>query len=299
MVQSTLLCIPNVSEGRRPEVIEKLAAAISSVDGVTLLDTHTDRDHNRSVFTFAGEPQNVARAAFVLTETALALIDVTAHRGVHPRIGAVDVIPFVPWDGLPMQDAVDHSHHLGLEIAEKLLVPVYYYEQATKQGERKSLSSLRRGGLDRLREIITIDEGRPDAGPAALHPRGGAVVIGARGPLIAFNVNLVTNRLEIAQAIAKKIRERDGGLPGIRALGVPLESKKIVQVTINITDYQKTSVKAVFAAVQKEAAALGVPILESELVGMIPKDATFEGMKKALKISNFALNKIIEHRLST
>ena len=294
----TLLCIPNVSEGRRPEVVRKLAEAIESVDGVKLLDTHTDRDHNRSVFTFAGEPAKVSRAAFVLSEMAVGYIDVVAHKGVHPRVGAVDVIPFVPWKDATMADAVATAHGLGIEIAEYLAMPVYFYEMAAKSEERRSLSSIRRGGLDRLKEVITLDEWRPDAGPAILHPSGGAVVVGARGPLIAFNVNLVTNRVEIARQIARKIRERDGGFPAVRALGVYLESRKITQVTINLIDYKKTALRTVFEAVQKEAEALRVPILESELVGMIPREATFEGMKKAFKISNFTLNKIIENRLA-
>jgi glutamate formiminotransferase len=292
-----LICIPNVSEGRRITLIDNLAAAIQSVEEVRLLDTHSDPDHNRSVFTFAGPPESVKRAAYVLTEAALATIDISKHYGVHPKIGAIDVIPFVPWKDMTMAEAVSHAHELGKDIAEKLEVPVYFYEQAARLESRRSLSSLRRGGLDKLKEIIQTADGAPDAGPGSVHPRAGAVVVGARGPLIAFNVNLVTNQLEIAQQIATKIRERDGGFPGVRALGVPLESRKITQVTVNITDYQKAPLKDVVAAVFAEAEALRVPVLESELVGMIPKAATFEGMKKALKISNFTLSKILENAL--
>lgn len=292
-----LLCIPNVSEGRRITVVENLAAAIQSVEGVKLLDTHMDEDHNRSVFTFAGAPDSVRRAAYVLTEAALATVDVMSHRGVHPKIGAIDVIPFVPYQGVSMAEAVETAHKLGHDLARNFEIPVYFYEQAAKSESRRSLAGLRRGGLDKLKEIIETAGGAPDAGPAALHPRAGAVVVGARGPLIAFNVNLVTNQLDIAQQIAKKIRERDGGFPGVRALGVPLESRKITQVTMNITDYTKASLKDVVESVFREAEALRVPVLESELVGMIPKAATFEGMKKALRITNFTLAKILENAL--
>jgi len=267
-----LECVPNVSDGRDRALIEALAAAVEAA-GARLLDVHADVDHNRSLFTFVGPAATVEAAALALARIAVERLDLRTHRGVHPRIGAVDVIPFVPLRGARMADAVRAAHALGPALAGELGVPVFYYGEAALRPERRELAALRRGQFEELAARMRAPGGEPDAGPPVPHPRAGATAIGARAVLIAFNAVLDSDALGLAQDIARVCREAGGGLPGVRALGVPLTSRGLVQVTMNLVSYRRTPVARVMAAVEAEAARRGVEVLEWELVGCAPADA--------------------------
>jgi len=292
-----LECIPNFSEGRNKDTINQIATAVFSTAGVKLLDQHSDPDHNRSVLTFVGEPEAVKKAAFKLAKIASELIDINQHKGIHPFIGVVDVIPFVPLKDTPMEEAIKTSKELGKQIWEELKIPVYFYGESAEIPYRKNLANVRRGGFEKLKKEIHLPDRAPDLGGNEVHPTAGAITTGARSFLIAFNVNLDSNDLETAQMIARSIRETHGGLPGVRALGLYLESRDIVQVRINITDHKETSIKTVFDKVAEKADDLGTDILESEIVGLIPQEAYFEGMAKYLKLSEFSNKKILEKSL--
>ena len=246
------------------------------------------------VVTFIGSSEHVFDAAYNSIKVTSELVDINKQIGVHPFIGVVDVVPFIPLKDAKMRDCIDIAKRLGKKVADELNIPVYLYGEAARNEKFKHLHNIRRGGLGHLKQAINTKDFRPDFGKPAVHPTAGAVSIGARDFLIAFNVNLDTDDLKIAKDIAKKIREKDGGLPGIRALGVPLNSKGIVQVTINVTHYQKTSLKALMDAVKKEAATKGASIINSEIIGLVPKAATFPGMKEYLMLEDFDEGKIIE-----
>lgn len=291
-------CVPNFSEGRRPEVIDKIISAITSVKGVTLLDREMDKSHNRSVITFVGEATAVKHAAFAATQKAMELIDLNKHEGEHPRMGATDVIPFIPLEGNTMADCVKLAKELGKEIADKLQIPVYLYEEAATVPERKSLAYIRQGEFEGIREEIgKTPERKPDFGPEKIHPTAGATVVGARVFLIAYNINLNTPDVKIAKQIAKTIRESSGGLPAVRALGIFLSDKKLAQVTMNLINYKKTGLKTVFAAVKKEAEKLGVSVMESELIGLLPAEALAGISPKELLMVNFKDELVIENKL--
>lgn len=286
-------CVPNFSEGEDEELIGQI---VSSIKTAQVLDVHSDPDHNRSVVTLVGEPDEVKQAAFDLTERALQLLDIREHQGVHPFIGVMDVIPFIPLKGTTMPEAITTSHELGQELWDKLHLPVYFYGQAAKIKERADLPYVRKGGYAALKREINSPHRRPDIGQG-LHVTGGAAAVGARNFLIAYNVNLKTNDLTIAQSIAQNIRESHGGLKGVRALGLELKSKGITQVSINITDHQETSLRQVFNEVKIWAKEYQAEILYSELVGLIPKDAVFPDMADVLKLRGFSEKKIIENNL--
>ncbi|MFC1568272.1 glutamate formimidoyltransferase [Candidatus Margulisiibacteriota bacterium] len=275
MVMSKLIeCVPNFSEGADLALVDDIVSAVRSAK---VLNVHSDPDHNRSVVTFVGEPKAVKQAAFELTERAMQLLDVNGHEGAHPFIGVVDVIPFVPLKGVTGAEVVKLAHSFGKELWQKLKLPVYFYGEAAKIDERNELPYVRRGGFYSLKQEIDKPERKPDVGHG-LHVTAGAVSVGVRDFLIAYNINLNTRDLDIAKSIAKNIREKSGGLPGIRALGVEMKSKGNTQVTINIVDHKKTSLKQVFDDVKRWAKEYDVEVIGSELVGMIPKDAVFEGM---------------------
>lgn len=286
-------CVPNFSVGHDRTVIHRIVDSIkgSSVD---VIDQSYDEDHNRLVVTYIGTPEKVLAAAYNSIETASKLIDINKQVGVHPFIGVVDVVPFIPLKDARMKDCVELAKNLGRQVAEKLNIPVYLYGEASRNEKFKHLNNIRHGGLEHLRQAIVTKDFKPDFGKPEVHPTAGAVAIGAREFLIAFNINLDTDDLKAAKEIAKKIREKDGGLPGIRALGVPLNSKGMVQVTINVTHYRKTGLKALMDAVKKEAAARGISVLNSEIVGLVPKEATFPGMKESLMLEDFDEGKILE-----
>jgi glutamate formiminotransferase len=291
-------CVPNFSEGRRQEVIEAIAGAIKGVEGVRLLAYESDKDHNRSVFTFIGEPEGVKKAAFSAIAKAAELIDLNQHTGEHPRIGATDVVPFIPISEVTMDDCADLARELGQEVADELKIPVYLYEHAATRPERQNLANIRKGQYEGLKEAVKTDpERKPDFGPAELHPTAGATVIGARMPLIAYNVNLDSNDLSIAKAIAKKVRFSSGGLKYVKALGLEIKERGIVQVSMNLTNYLETPVYKVYAMIEEEAKNHGVRILGSEVVGMIPMDALIDTADFYLKIEDFDRSQILENRL--
>ncbi|MFH1710183.1 MAG: glutamate formimidoyltransferase [bacterium] len=286
-------CVPNFSVGHDSSVIHKIVDSIkgSSVD---VIDQSYDKDHNRLVITFIGKSENVLNAAFNSIQTASKLVDINKQTGVHPFIGVVDVVPFIPLKGAKMNDCKDLAKSLGKMVADQLKIPVYLYGEAARNGNFRHLYNIRHGGLDHLKTAISTKDFKPDFGEPKIHPTAGAVAIGARDFLIAFNFNLDTDDLQAAKDIAKMIREKDGGLPGIRALGVPLNSKKIVQVTVNVTHYKKTSLKVLMDRVKKECEARKIQILNTELIGLVPKDATFPGMKETLMLEDFDEGKILE-----
>jgi len=283
-------CVLNFSEGTDTALIEQIAAAVKTAK---VIDLHSDPDHNRSVVTFIGEPGGVGQGAFDLTERAMQLLDVRDHQGVHPFIGVVDVIPFIPLRDCTMAEAVDLARELGKKLWEHFKLPVYYYGEAAIVPERKELSFVRHGGYDALKNEISAPHRRPDVGHG-LHPTAGATAVGARNYLIAINFDLDSTDVDIAKSIAKNIREKSGGLPGVRALGVELKSRGLTQVTVNVVDHQKTSLKKLYDEVKEWAKEYGVGIVESELVGLIPAVAACPGMRFDLKLTNFSADKVLD-----
>jgi glutamate formiminotransferase len=288
-------CVPNVSEGRRDDVIAALAAAID-VPGVHLLDRSSDPSHNRTVYTFAGEAEPLQEAVLRLFMAAVTAIDLRRHEGVHPRIGAVDVVPFVPLRGTGMEECVALAKRTAKTIADRLSVPMFLYEEAAPTEERRNLAEIRRGGLNGIAQRMQQAAWRPDFGPDAPHPTAGATAIGARPILIAYNVNLASNRLGVAKRIASVIRASGGGLSCVKAMGVQLE-QGIVQVSMNLTNYRETSMMTVFDAIAREAAVDGVRVLESEIVGLVPADALPPDPRKRLRLREADLDRVLELRL--
>jgi len=291
-------CVPNFSEGRRKEVVDAIAKSISSVPGVRLLDTEMDSNHNRCVITFIGDRSAVAEAAFQGAKSAVALIDMNKHHGEHPRVGALDVLPFVPISGVTMDECVAIARSVGKRIAEELRVPVYLYEAAATRPDRRSLPDVRRGEFEGLKVAIETDRNRkPDFGPAKLHPTAGACIVGARPVLIAWNVNLGTKDVGVAKRIAKAIRESDGGLPAVRAKGFELLDRGLVQVSMNMIDYHRTSLVQAFEAIRDLATKEHVDIVESEIIGLVPLDAILAGATQYFKLARFHREQILETRL--
>ena len=269
-------CVPNVSEGRDPGRLGRLRDAVAAVGGVTLADVHSDSDHHRSVFTFLGAPAAVRAAALALAEAALAEIDMREHRGIHPRIGALDVVPFVPLAGVTMAEAIALAHGVGRTLAARHALPVYYYGYAARGPERRTLRELRHGEYEGLAARLVSPEGRPDEGPARFDARAGAILVGARDVLIAYNVWLAGDDLAAARTVAGRVRESRGGLPAVQALGLPLASRRRVQVSMNLLDHRLTSIPAAFDRVRAEARLRGIDVERAELVGLAPR-AAFAG----------------------
>ena len=291
-------CVPNFSEGRRQEVIRDIVGAITAVSGVKLLDQSSDASHNRSVITFVGSPAAVKEAAFGAAQKATELIDMEKHSGEHPRMGATDVIPLIPVSGVTMEDCVALARELGREIGEKLEIPVYLYEEAAAVPERKNLSAVRRGEYEGLKEKIGGSRHRPDFGPPRLHRSAGATAVGARPPLIAYNINLDSSDVGIARRIARSIRGSGGGYPTIKALGVLIEETATAQVTINVCDYRKVSLARVFETVKSEASRYGVSISSSEVVGLLPMEALLDAAAFYLRLHGFHPEQVLEKRLT-
>ncbi len=289
-------CIPNISEGRRADVLEACARAIREA-GVHLLDVKPDAAHNRTVYSFAGDREPVKAAALALFDTALGLVDLRQHSGEHPRLGAVDVMPFVPIEGVTMADCVALAREVGAEVARRHALPVYLYEEAASTPSRRNLEDIRRGEFEGLAAKMQHPEWRPDFGPAQPHPSAGASVIGARMPLIAYNINLATNRLDVAKKIAAAVRQSSGGLRFVKAMGVDLADRGIVQVSMNLTNYEKTPVFRVFELVKREAARYGVSVLESEIVGLIPSAALTASAAWYLQADTFSDDQVLENKL--
>jgi glutamate formiminotransferase / 5-formyltetrahydrofolate cyclo-ligase len=290
-------CIPNVSEGRRPDVVQRLADAVRRAPGVRLLDFSSDASHNRSVFTMTGDQQGLKTAIVSLVEEALAAIDLRTHRGEHPRVGAVDVVPFVPIEDVTMDDCVALAKDVGATLGDRFDIPVYLYEEASPNPLRRNLEDIRRGEFEGLAARMATEEWAPDYGPARPHETGGAIIVGARMPLIAYNINLNTDRLEVAKKIAAAIRHSSGGLRYVKAMGVMLEDRRIAQVSMNLTNHQKTPIFRVFEMVKREAARYGVAILESEIVGLVPTAALTASAEYYLQIDRFSPNQLLERKL--
>ncbi|MEO8055083.1 MAG: glutamate formimidoyltransferase [Acidobacteriota bacterium] len=291
-------CIPNVSEGRREDVVAAIAAAaVKAAPGVVLLDRTSDSDHNRSVLTFLGDGEPLVAAMTALVEASLAAIDLRTHRGAHPRLGAVDVIPFVPVRGATSAECVELAKTLGRTLAERFGLPVYLYEDAATVPERQNLAAIRKGEFEGLAKKMTDPAWKPDFGPAAPHPSGGAVVVGARAPLIAYNVNLGTADLAVAERIAKAIRHLSGGYRFVKAMGVKLEARGQVQVSINMTNFEKTPLHRVFETVRSEAERHGVAVVGSEIVGLVPQAALLAAAGHYLRLEADPGPQVLENKL--
>ena len=289
-------CIPNISEGRREDVLTACANAVQR-GGARLLDVKPDASHNRAVLTFAGDAGQVRAAVLDLFHTAIPLIDLRKHSGEHPRMGAVDVVPFVPIEGATMADCVALATEVAAEVASRHQLPVFLYEEAAKIQTRRNLEDIRRGEFEGLAAKMQKPEWAPDFGPAGPHASAGASVIGARMPLIAYNINLATNRLEVAKRIANAVRHRSAGLPYLKAMGIALADRGIVQVSMNLTNYEKTPIYLVFELVKREAERDGVAVLESEIVGLVPAAALTQSAAWYMQVEGFNADQVLENKL--
>ena len=290
-------CVPNVSDGRRLDVIDALAAAIVAVDGVHLLDRSSDPTHNRSVFTFAGEAEPLRQAVLALFDGAIRAIDLRSHRGAHPRLGAVDVVPFIPISGATMADCVALARATAAEVASRFQLPVFCTRRRLRQMPGATWPTSGAASSKDSPRKWRCRNGRPDFGPSRPHPTAGAAVIGARAPLIAFNVNLATDRIDTAKAIAAAVRQSSGGLPFVKAIGVALEHRGLAQVSMNLTNYEQTSIVRAFEAVKQEAERRGTSVLESEIVGLVPEAALPAEPEQTLRLAGFSRSQVLERRL--
>lgn len=295
-MQKIVECVPNFSEGRNPDVIEKIVAAIAAVDGVKVLDASSDADHNRSVVTFVAPPETVGEAAFAGIAKAAELIDMTRHTGGHPRMGATDVCPFIPIRGVSMDDCVEIAEKLGQRVGDELGIPVYLYEKAATRPERENLAKVRKGQYEGIRDTIATDPARtPDFGPAKMGTAG-ATAIGARQFLIAFNVYLNTTNVDIAKKIGKAVRHSGGGLRYVKAMGLEVDGK--AQVSMNLTDFTGTPIFRVVEMIRREAARYGVGIESTELIGLIPQQALIDAAVWYLQLDGFSPEQVLENRLT-
>jgi glutamate formiminotransferase len=291
-----LECVPNISEGRDAKKIALITDEVKRCKGVRLLDVSSDKDHHRSVLTFIGEPERIKDAAISMALKAIEVIDMREHHGAHPRLGAVDVVPFIPIQGVEMNEAVEVARELGKKLGKKG-VPVFYYEEAATSPGRRDLPSIRKGEYESLEEKLRDPIWKPDEGPNSFNPKCGATVVGARFPLVAYNVNLETEDITVAKEIAKKVRFKDGGFPHVRAMAVDLKEKGMVQVSMNLTNYRVTNIPKVFEFIREEALKRGVKIAGSEIIGLIPLGA-LEGIAQSyLKCPEFSLRQVMEQHI--
>jgi glutamate formiminotransferase / 5-formyltetrahydrofolate cyclo-ligase len=290
-------CVPNISEGRRADVVSAIADAIRGLPGVRVLDVQSDPAHNRSVLTLAGEAAPLQEAVLTLFDRAVKAIDLRQHTGEHPRLGAVDVVPFVPIEGVTMDACVGLAKEVGSQVASRFGVPVFLYEEAASTPARRNLEDIRRGEFEGLASKMQQPEWKPDFGPGQPHASAGAAVIGARMPLIAYNINLATKRLDVAKKIAAGIRMSSGGYRYVKAMGIALDDRGIVQVSMNLTNYEKTPIFRVFETVKREAARYGVSVLESEIVGLVPSAALTQAAEFYLQLEGFSGKQVLENKL--
>ncbi|MCU0581267.1 MAG: glutamate formimidoyltransferase [Syntrophales bacterium] len=290
-------CVPNFSEGRNQQTVEALRQVVKKIGGVRLLDASADADHNRCVLTLMASPEGIVDGAMAVAEEALRRIDMRRHEGIHPRIGAVDVVPFIPLGEATMAEAVTAARYFGHEFAKRTGVPVYFYGEAALKPERRQLPDVRRGGYEGLAARLKDPHWYPDAGEAVFNERWGATAVGARIPLVAFNVNLDSTDLSLAREIACAVRESSGGFPCVKAIGLFLAGRKKIQVSMNLTDYRKTSLRTVFDLITKMARDRGVSVLYSELIGLLPRDALADATPEYLRLIDFSEDRIIESHI--
>ena len=290
-------CVPNFSEGRDRNKIERIVEPFRGKDTVKLLDYQNDEDHNRSVVTVVGEPQPLKDAVLESMGVAIELIDMRTHQGQHPRMGAVDVVPFIPIKNVSVEEAVKLSRQAAKEAAEKYQLPIFLYEQSAAQPQRQNLATIRKGQFEGMAAKIELPDWAPDFGPAKIHPSAGVTAMGARMPLVAFNVNLGTNQLEIADQIAKKVRHINGGLRYCKGIGIELKDRGIVQVSMNMTDYTRTALYRVFELIKIEARRYGVNVVGSEIIGLVPMEALIDTAAYYLGVENFSMAQILEARI--
>jgi glutamate formiminotransferase len=290
-------CVPNFSEGRRLENIEKIVEPFRGKAGVKLLDYQKDDAHNRLVVTAVGEPGALKTAVIEAMRRAINLIDMRTHRGQHPRMGATDVVPFIPLKNISMEEAVDFSIKVAKEAAKKLSLPVFLYEKSASRPERRNLANIRKGQFEGMAEKIKQPEWKPDFGPRAIHPTAGVTAIGARMPLVAYNVNLDSSNIEIADEIAKKVRHISGGLRYCKGIGIELKDRGLVQVSLNMTDYSKTALYRVFELIKIEARRYGVKVVGSEIVGLVPMEALIDAAAYYLQLEDFSMEQVLEARI--
>ena len=290
-------CVPNFSEGRNIQIIESIAGQFKGKPGVKLLDYSSDVDHNRSVVTVAGEPGALKIAVVEAIGKAIELIDLRRHTGQHPRMGAVDVVPFIPIKNMSMDEAVALSHEVAEIVSERFQIPVFMYEKSASAPHRENLAKVREGEFEGLAKKMQLPGWKPDFGPEAPHPSAGAVAIGARGPLIAYNVNLATSNIEIAKEIARRVRHSGGGLHSCKAMGVALNERGITQVSMNLTDYTKTAIYRAHEMVRMEAKRYGVPVVGGEVIGLIPMAALVDTAAYYLGLEDFSIGQVLEAKL--
>jgi glutamate formiminotransferase len=290
-------CVPNFSEGRNLERIEKIVQPFRAREGVKLLDYQRDEDHNRCVVTVVGEPEALKAAILEAMGVAIAVIDMRAHKGQHPRMGAVDVVPFIPVKNVTMKEAIELSRQVAQSAAQKFKLPIFLYEESATAVHRRNLADIRKGQFEGMPEKLKQAEWKPDFGPAEMHPSAGVTAVGARMALVAYNVNLGTSNLDIASDIARKVRHLSGGLRYCKAIGVELKHRGIVQVSINMTDYTKTALYRVFELIRIEAKRWGVPVVGSEIVGLVPMGALIDTATYYLQLENFKTEQVLESRI--
>ena len=290
-------CVPNYSEGRDLNKIEKIVEPFRASDGVKLLDYQNDEDHNRSVVTVVGEPEPLKTAMIESMGVAIEVIDMRTHEGQHPRMGAIDVVPFVPVKNVSVEEAVDISKAAAKEASARYNLPIFLYEQSAAQPERQNLATIRKGQFEGMAEKIKQPQWAPDFGPAQLHPNAGVTAMGARMPLVAYNVNLATDQLDIADQIAKKVRHISGGLRYCKGIGIELKDRGIVQVSMNMTDYTKTALYRVFELIKIEARRYGVNVVGSEIIGLVPMEALIDSAAYYLGVENFSMQQVLEARI--
>lgn len=290
-------CVPNFSEGKNHDILNHILSEIKKVKGVNLIDYSMDADHNRSVVTFVGEPELVIEAAFKATKKASELIDLRTHQGEHPRMGATDVIPLIPISEVTMKECIEYSKQLAARIATELDIPVFLYEKSATAAHRENLATIRKGQYEGMDKKLQLEEWAPDYGPKSLNIKAGVTAVGARAPLVAFNVNLDTTNLDIAKNIAKVVRASGGGFTYCKALGLEIKERQITQVSMNLVDYTKTSIFRVFDAIEREANRYGVNVIGSEIIGLVPLQALVDTASYYLKLENFDTKQVLETRL--
>jgi glutamate formiminotransferase len=296
-VKRILECVPNFSEGRDVEKIEKIVEPFRGKDDVKLLDYQNDEDHNRSVVTVVGSPQPLKKAVMEAVGVAIDVIDMRKHKGQHPRMGAVDVVPFIPLKNVDMKEAVSISKSVAKEVSQKYNLPVFLYEESASRSQRRNLATIRKGQFEGMTEKLKDSTWQPDYGPAVIHPTAGVTAIGARMPLVAYNVNLDTKQLDIADAIAKKVRHISGGLKYCKGIGIELKDRGIVQVSMNMTDYTRTALYQVFELIRIEARRYGVNVVGSEIVGLVPMAALIDTAAYYLGLEEFTMEQVLETRI--